>query len=114
MFLAAHAAPRRRRRRFFWTGGGPPPPTEIDRRAAADTMMSAHSSNQRCSQLLHFYCALFNCRDRPWWHGISQCRLHPIRPIYWENFKLAPAGRGHYRIIALHYTLLNLVRLDYR
>src|SRR6218665_3438077 len=35
---------RRRRRRFFWTGGAPPPPTEIDRRAAADTMTSAHSS----------------------------------------------------------------------
>src|SRR6218665_4043184 len=34
---------RRRRRRFFWTGGAPPPPTEIDRRAAADTMTSAHS-----------------------------------------------------------------------
>src|SRR6218665_1361402 len=44
LFLAAHAAPRRRRRRFFWTGGAPPPPTEIDRRAAADTMTSAHSS----------------------------------------------------------------------
>src|SRR6218665_3048259 len=43
MFLAAHAAPRRRHR-FFGTGGAPPPPTEIDRRAAADTMMSAHSS----------------------------------------------------------------------
>src|SRR6218665_1802620 len=36
------AAPRRRRR-FFCTGGAPPP-TEIDRRAAADTMTSAHSS----------------------------------------------------------------------
>src|SRR6218665_672164 len=35
----------RRRRRFFWTGGAPPPPTEIDRRAAADTMTSAHSSS---------------------------------------------------------------------
>src|SRR6218665_3674477 len=34
----------RRRRRLFWTGGAPPPPTEIDRRAAADTMTSAHSS----------------------------------------------------------------------
>ena len=43
MFLAAHAA-RRRRRRFFLTGGAPPPPTEIDRRVAADTMTSAHSS----------------------------------------------------------------------
>src|SRR6218665_2264550 len=43
MFLTAHAPPRRRRR-FFWTGGAPPPPTEIDRRAAADTMTSAHSS----------------------------------------------------------------------
>src|SRR6218665_520704 len=32
----------RRRRRFFGTGGAPP--TEIDRRAAADTMTSAHSS----------------------------------------------------------------------
>src|SRR6218665_3420654 len=40
MFLAAHAAPRRRRRRFFC-----PPPTEIYRRAAADTMTSAHSSS---------------------------------------------------------------------
>src|SRR6218665_2930077 len=63
------AAPRRPpRRRFFFTlppppppppkttrppppggcflgpGGAPPPPTEIDRRAAADTMTSAHSS----------------------------------------------------------------------
>src|SRR6218665_4048911 len=36
--------PPPRRRRFFWTGGAPPP-TEIDRRAAADTMTSAHSSN---------------------------------------------------------------------
>src|SRR6218665_3353832 len=45
LFLAAHAAPRRRRRRFFCTGGAPPPPTEIDRRAAADTMTSAHSSS---------------------------------------------------------------------
>ena len=33
MFLAARAAPL-------------PPPTEIDRRAAADTMTSAHSSSQ--------------------------------------------------------------------
>src|SRR6218665_1931094 len=45
LFLAAPAAPRRRRRQFFWPGGAPPPPTEIDRRAAADTMTSAHSSN---------------------------------------------------------------------
>src|SRR6218665_2704050 len=37
--------PRRRRRQFFWTGGAPPPPTEIDRRAAADTKTSAHSSS---------------------------------------------------------------------
>src|SRR6218665_1156864 len=37
-------APRRRRRRFFWTGGAPPPPTQNYRRAAADTMTSAHSS----------------------------------------------------------------------
>src|SRR6218665_1789295 len=44
-FLAAHAAAPRRRRRFFWTSGAPPPPTEIDRRAAADTMTSAHSSS---------------------------------------------------------------------
>src|SRR6218665_1567110 len=30
---------------FFWgPGGATPPPTEIDRRAAADTMTSAHSS----------------------------------------------------------------------
>src|SRR6218665_2671232 len=41
------AAPRRRRR-FFGTGGAPPPPTEIDRRAAADTMTSAHSSTWNC------------------------------------------------------------------
>src|SRR6218665_1850199 len=34
---------RRRRRQFFWTGGATPP-TEIYRRAAADTMTSAHSS----------------------------------------------------------------------
>src|SRR6218665_2389409 len=37
--------PTPRRRRFFWTGGAPPPPAEIDRRAAAHTMTSAHSSN---------------------------------------------------------------------
>src|SRR6218665_487281 len=37
----------RRRRQFFWTGGAPLPPTEIDRRAAADTMTSAHSSAAR-------------------------------------------------------------------
>src|SRR6218665_3794928 len=34
----------RRRGRFFGPGAAPPPPTEIDRRAAADTMTSAHSS----------------------------------------------------------------------
>src|SRR6218665_70401 len=38
------AALRRRRRQYYWTGGAPPPQTEIDRRAAADTMTSAHSS----------------------------------------------------------------------
>jgi len=32
-----------RRRQFFWTGGSPPQ-TEIDRRAAADTVTSAHGS----------------------------------------------------------------------
>src|SRR6218665_1138543 len=37
--------PTPRRRRFFLTGGAPPPPTEIYRRAPADTMTSAHSSN---------------------------------------------------------------------
>src|SRR6218665_2988612 len=46
MFLATHAAPRRHRR-FFRTGGAPPPPPEIDRRTAADTMTSAHSSTCR-------------------------------------------------------------------
>src|SRR6218665_2098587 len=44
--------PRRRRRRFFWTGGAPPPPTEIDRRAAADTMTSAHSSRPKTTYVI--------------------------------------------------------------
>src|SRR6218665_1990089 len=37
--------PAPRRCRFFWTDGAPP--TKIDRRAAADTMTSAHGSSQR-------------------------------------------------------------------
>ena len=56
MFLAAHAAPRRRRR-FFWTGGAPPP-TEIDRRAAADTITSAHSST--CDASTFALCNSYN------------------------------------------------------
>jgi len=47
IILAAHAAPRCRGRRCFWTGGAPPP-TKIDRRAAADTMTSAHGSTSDC------------------------------------------------------------------
>src|SRR6218665_729519 len=43
ILFAAHAAPGRRRR-FIWTGGASPPPTKMDRRAAADTMTSAHGS----------------------------------------------------------------------
>src|SRR6218665_1984036 len=40
----------RRRRQFFWTGSAPP--SENDRRAAADTMTSAHSSTKNQGRLL--------------------------------------------------------------
>src|SRR6218665_664792 len=62
----------RRRRQFFWTG---PPPTEIDRRAAADTMTSAHSSN------LAFHLSNYSrC------NGDLIPLIHPSYPSY-DNFR---------------------------
>src|SRR6218665_3333179 len=65
MFLAAHAAPLPPP--IFWTGGAPPPPTEIDRRAAADTMTSAHSSRSgSCGQGRGVSKTRFSCGRHKW------------------------------------------------
>src|SRR6218665_2595145 len=46
---------------IFCTGGAPLPPTEIDRRAAADTMTSEHSSSMYvCMHACMYVCRL--CR----------------------------------------------------
>src|SRR6218665_3843253 len=78
MYLATHAAPRRARL-FFGPGGAPPPPTEIDRRAAADTMTSAHSSTgipwlartktTRCSEIYTLVAGLIY--PSPSWWGFA-------------------------------------------
>src|SRR6218665_3870755 len=84
-------APRRRRRRFFWTGGAPPP-TEIDRRAAADTMTSAHSSRQNeeqtvlyCIVSVHLYSA--SC-------SAHQTEALPVRETQREESSLERTKRG--------------------
>src|SRR6218665_1833989 len=94
LFLAAHAAPRRRRRRFLWTGGAPPPPTEIDRRAAADTMTSAHRSTPHsCScggwvgQKGHHGLVCRTAQGRPLRHNATNDIMKIYNFVESENFQ---------------------------
>src|SRR6218665_2106134 len=68
-------------RRFFGTGGAPPPLTEIDRRAAADTMTSAHSSTMQynihynivCS-IIYSICTFYNI--------LNQAKTHDLESVW--------------------------------